>query len=524
MDELPPEMLELVARGCDFTSLKQLRLVNKHISSVTTPIVFEHFFMAFFPYCLENFCELARSPLAKHVKAFTFYTDLLPDWEQDQWRDTADGGCWLNELKPGLYHNYTVQQLEEAWRCYEALRASQLAWKEDRESKHFAMLPNVREANLIQAYETHNGPKLPVWKTLQCKILVRPVDWSSFQEYFNIQYPPTTAEGQAALCLLEAIGSRSQLDGVKHITKLEIYSDHCESYMDLLGGSLQEGGVGRTELASSAYRSRHRNVLEAFTPLIELKFMKWDARACYPTALEETRAFFRQAKQLRRLEVEFRQWRECAAYGVDTLFALSPCFHGDDGTEETNGEGTSGTSSYWPNLEHLRLKTNVVYPGFLGFLRQHPKLRSLTLENMVVGDASALLTEIPKVLKLDEVFISNIWSDNEDFDAGLGKGCRFNVHLTQGTNQELDLSKEDNNGVYENSVKNYLLRQADELPEIKVEGFGGIGGSNEEDDSDEDDEDGGDEDDDDDEDEDDGGDEAGDDQCGDHEGEIEDSE
>ncbi|KAK5695506.1 hypothetical protein LTR97_009015 [Elasticomyces elasticus] len=528
MDDLPPELLGLIARKCDFASLKQLRLVNKHINTVTTPIVFEHFFMAFFPYCLENFCELARSPLAKHVKAFTFYTDLLPDWQQDQWRGTADGGCWENDFKPGLYRNCTVQQLEEAWRCYEALRASQLAWKEDRESvtfrKHFAMLPNVREANLLQADEIYSNIELPVWKALHFKILVKPKDWMSFQDYFHFRYPPSTAEGQAALCLLEAIGSRSQSAGVKHITKLEIYSKHCESYMDLLGGSLQEGGVGRTELASFAYRSRHRNVLEAFTPLIELKFVKWNAHACYPTALDETRTFFRQAKQLRRLAIDFRHRSECSNFGVDRVFALSPCFDGGDDAEAMDG---SGRTSYWPDLEHLSLKTNVVYPGFLSFLRQHPKLKSLTLEDMIVGDASSLLTEIPKVLKLNEVFISHIWSDNKDFDAMSGKGYPYNLHLKYGTNQELDLSKEYNNGVYENSVKNYLLRQADELPEIKVEGTGGIGGFYEEDDSDDDDEDGEDEDDDNDEGdegEDDGSDEAGDGQGEDHEGENEDGE
>ncbi|KAK4896085.1 hypothetical protein LTR27_005942 [Elasticomyces elasticus] len=398
------------------------------------------------------------------------------------------------------------------------------------------MLPNVREANLIHADEIYSGIELPVWKALFSKILVKPEHWRSFQDHFHIYYPPTTAEGQAALCLLKAIGSRSQLAGVKHITKLEIYSKHCASYMDLLGGSLQEGGVGRTELASPEYRSRHRNVLEAFTPLIELKFVKRHARACYPTALDETRTFFRHAKQLRRFEVEFRHQIECSNFGVDRVFALSPCFDGGDDAEAMNGEGTSGRSSYWPDLEYLGLKTNVVYPGFLSFLRQHPKLRSLTLEDMVVGDASALLTEIPKLLKLDKVSISNIWSDNKDFDAMSGKGYPYNLHLKRGTNQEPDLSslwRGCNDGVYEKSVKHYLLRQIDELPEIKVEGTGGIGGFDEEDDSENDNEDGEDEeeedDDDDDndegdEDEDNGSDEAGDDQGEDHEGENEDSE
>ncbi|KAK3625037.1 hypothetical protein LTR56_020681 [Elasticomyces elasticus] len=517
MDDLPPEMLELVARECDFTSLKQLRLVDKHISTVTTPIVFEHFYTAFFPYCLESFCELARSALAKHVKALVFYTDLLPDWQQDQWCEPADAGGWDNLYKPGfepgLCQNYTDQQLEEAWRCYQALRASQLAWKEDRESitfqKHFAMLPNVREANLIHADDIYSEIGLPVWKALHSKILVKPEDWRSHQNHFHIHYPPTTAEGQAALCLLEAVGSRSRLAGVKHITKLEIYSKHCESYMDLLGGSLQEGGVGRTELASSAYRSRHRNVLEAFTPLIELKF-------------------------LRRFEVEFWHRSECTTFGVDRVFALSLCFDGGDDAEAMDG---SGRTSYWPDLEHLSLRTNVVYPEFLSFLRQHPKLKSLTLENMIVGDASNLLTEIPKVLKLDKVSISNMWSDNKDFDAMSGKGHPYNLHLKHSTNQELDLSslwRGYTDGVYEKSVKHYLLRQIDELPEIKVEGTGGIGGFDEEDDSDDDNEDGEDEeeeDDDDgddndegDEDEDNGSDEAGDDQGEDHEGENEDGE
>lgn len=44
MDDLPEELLAAICEQCDHASLKSLRLVQKQVSAVSTPAVFEHFF------------------------------------------------------------------------------------------------------------------------------------------------------------------------------------------------------------------------------------------------------------------------------------------------------------------------------------------------------------------------------------------------------------------------------------------------------------------------------------------------
>ncbi|KAK5683599.1 hypothetical protein LTS10_005132 [Elasticomyces elasticus] len=488
MDELPPEMLELVARECDFASLKQLRLVNKHISTVTTPIVFEHSYMGYFPYCLESFCELARSPLAKHVKAFTFFADLIPDWGRWNWQARVNATPGFT-VETAIF--YSDDQLEEAWKRYEVLRASQLSWTEQDDSftfkRHFDMLPNVNEAHLVHANMspwTQDPP--PVWKTIREVILVSPWDWRSIER--NSRNRNNLLEGQPALCLFEAIGYRARSSDIRQITTLTIHRKHYQSYMDLYGTTFAKGGNGRTEPSSPAHYLRYRDILEAFKPLEEIRFAHFEARGVGVAAAQELSNLLRQAKKLRRLDVRFGQYNVSADSRGDQEEATSASL-----------EASSDPSGHWPDLKHLSLNMNVTYPGFLEFLRQHrATLRSLELRNMIVGKAPALLHEIPKVLRLDHVDVSEIWSANPDHIPNV-KGFAYNAYVTSGTGKKVDSTcdKPDYNGVYENAVKEYLLRQRQELPELKIEGRNGMGSVNSEAESSEDDEDDEDEDEDD---------------------------
>ncbi|KAK5713994.1 hypothetical protein LTR15_010900 [Elasticomyces elasticus] len=504
MDKLPPEILGLIARECDFTPLKHLRETNRYLNEVMSPVVFEHFYMAYFPKCLGNLCELATSPLAKHVKAFTFYTDLLPDWTGATFKTQATFHPGNIDPPP----QYTQDQLDKAWHAYQYHRAEQAFWTEDQESfifkRHFDMLPNVSEAHLVRAYTTEDENIPPVWKALHDEILVWPIYWSLSANPYDF------VEGQPALCLLEAIGYRARSSGRKPITSITIHSRHRQSYLDLLGATTGRSGMGRVVPSSPAHHLRYRDVLEAFKPLENIEFVHREAGACDVTVVDELSDLLRQAKKLRRLEVEFGHVNISRIWGVDDVFSLSPLFSSREDQERGTsaaGEHTSALSAYWPDLEHLSLKTNVKYPEFSSFLRQHgATLRSLELRDMIVGDAPALLRDIPKILGLDRVHLSSIWSANPEHVPDV-KGFAYYVYL-QSTIRSRRLSIKSSigeyDGVYENAVKEYLLRQCEELPELKIEGMNGMGSVDSEAESDEEDED-----DDDEEEEEDGNDDEG---------------
>ncbi|KAK4952767.1 hypothetical protein LTR10_009575 [Elasticomyces elasticus] len=455
MDKLPPEVLGHIARECNFTSLKQLRLVNKQISAVTTPIIFEHFYMGYFiDKGLESFCEFAKSPLAKHVKAFTFCADLLPNYTWGSWHRHAVG-C---EFDYEPVRQYPEDKLNTAWNEFQKLHAEQTSWTEDREGfkfkRHFDMLPNIIEAHISRAD----------------MILVSPSDWKKHDLSLSREEQDQLhlAEGQPALCLLEAIGYLARSDGRKQITTLTMYKKHLRSYMDLLGTTVGQGGNGRTEPSSPAHHLRYRDILEAFKPLETIKLFHRRASGCGVTALEELGHLLCQAKSLQRLEIQFVQSniRFMDEWTIDDVFSLSPLLGSNESQDQASADlkNTSILSAHWPELHHLHLSTNVNCPGFLSFLRRHSAtLRSLELRDMIVGDVAALLREIPKVLGLDHVKVSSLWGPNPDFVPDVN--CQaYHVYLFS-----------DLNGLYEKTVKEYLLRQRGEFPELVIEGGNGKG-------------------------------------------------
>ena len=77
-DLLPVELFDQILDRCEHSSLKNLRGVSKVCQDAITPRVFEHFYMGLFETSLEKLISLAKSPLAKHVKRFTFLIDVLP--------------------------------------------------------------------------------------------------------------------------------------------------------------------------------------------------------------------------------------------------------------------------------------------------------------------------------------------------------------------------------------------------------------------------------------------------------------
>ncbi|KAK5695507.1 hypothetical protein LTR97_009016 [Elasticomyces elasticus] len=506
MDRLPNELVDVIAAKCDFPSLKNLRLVNKVTKDAATPLVFGHFYMGYFPDHLDNLCKLAKSPLAKEVKVFTLFSDLLPNWTEEKWRDQVDlrpecyesyewcraqqiepqylpdcgfctdggtcaecRGCYLGDAYAALpRHHFDDEQLFEVWTRFRTLRESQAAWREDREGivfqEYFSLLPSLTEARVVcAAIQYHRCAKrAPVWERLRKEICVSPddwnYDWTEGDERFT-----GIAEGQPPLCLLEAVGFRAQFAGTTHISKLMVQNTYRKSYMDRLGTTVGQGGNNRHLCESPTYARRYLNVLEGFKHITALKLEIVGSIPVEPQVMIEICTILRTATQLRRLELSFLDDYELLMGGVVHTKALSDSFCGEH--DDSIQHAKESQPLYWPHLEHMALRTNITPDPFVSFLRRHAAtLRSLELRDMSVDDATDLLKEIPKVLKLDHVHIEKIYGVNTKYDASDEDSYPFICYLRDGTSCPDD---------YEKNLRAYLLGQAEKLPELREHGRGG---------------------------------------------------
>ncbi|KAK4952768.1 hypothetical protein LTR10_009576 [Elasticomyces elasticus] len=506
MDRLPNELVDVIATHCDFPSLKNLRLVNKVAKDAATPLVFAHFYMGYFPDHLDNLCKLAKSSLAKEVKVFTLFSDLIPNWTEEEWRDQVDlrpecyesyewcraqqiepqylpdcgfctdggtcaecRGCYLGDAYAALpRHHFDDEQLFEVWTRFAALRESQAAWREDREGivfqEYFSLLPSLTEARVVcAAMEYHRCAKrAPVWRRLRQEICVSPddwnYDWTEGDERFT-----GIAEGQPPLCLLEAVGFRAQFAGTNHITKLMVQNTYRKSYIDRLGTTAGQGGNNRHLYRSPAQARRYHNVLEGFKHITALKLEVVGSIPVEPQVMTEICTMLRTATQLRRLELGFLDDYDLLRGGIVHTKVLSDSFRGEHDDSIQNAQESQPL--YWPHLEYLALRTNITPDRFVSFLRRHAAtLKSLELRNMSVVDATALLKEIPKALKLDHVHMENIHSVNAKYDASDEGSYPFICYLSHGTSRPADNEK---------NVRAYLLGQAEMLPELIRHGGGG---------------------------------------------------
>ncbi|KAK5746917.1 hypothetical protein LTR17_000548 [Elasticomyces elasticus] len=503
MDRLPNELVDVIAIKCDFRSLKNLRLVNKVAKDAATPLVFGHLYMGYFPEHLDNLCKLAKSPLAKEVKVFTLFSDLLPNWTEEEWRHEIDlrpesnqwcraqkvepryfpdctwctdvsvcsecKGCYLGDAYAALpRYRLDDEQYAQAWSRFQALRHSQAAWKEDREGivlqEHFSLLPNLTEARVVcAAIEYHGCAKsAPVWGRLRQEMHVSPDDWNDDWNDDDERFDET-AEGQAAPCLLEAVGFRSQFAGTNHISKLMIQSTYCKSYMDRLGTTAGQGGYGRQQCESPTHARRYHNIFEGFKHITALKLEIAGFILPAPQAMKEICTMLRTATQLRRLELSFLDVHDLLMGGIIHTKAVSDFFCGE------NHESMRGVDEsqpiYWPHLEYLSLRTNITPDRFVSFLRRHAAtLKSLELRDMSVDNATVLLKGIPKAVKLDHVHVQNIYDVNTKYDASDDDSYPFICYFSDGTSRLRE---------YEKDVRAYLLGQAEKLPELMEDGGGG---------------------------------------------------
>lgn len=201
MENLPEELLALIVEHCHHASLKCLRLVDHRFNTLSSAGTFEHFYIGLFEYGLQNLQDLATSPLSKHVKKFTFYSDIVPEWNRVEWQKQIDFrpdfSSWYAarkaELGPSYMtsathspqadyaalsrHEFGRAELDEAWLRYESIRNEQQAWRQSIQGARLkdllTSLPNLQEAS-VKCTTPFSGKTndWPVWKALRERIKV----------------------------------------------------------------------------------------------------------------------------------------------------------------------------------------------------------------------------------------------------------------------------------------------------------------------------------------------------------------
>lgn len=481
MDRLPEELIALICEFCDHASLKNARLVNSRLKEISTPATFSHFYMGLFGYGVTKLERLAKSPLARHVKRFTIYSEVLPDWNKSAWKRAIDFrppfSQWLTPvraeatreqalLNPALSslreynlaekyeslprHSFSDERLEIGYVAYKSCLRDQINWRKNSLGiafkEYFAMLPNVIEAK-VQCTTPFAGRtnQWPVWKALRQYILVGPDDWMYSTDFQEANY--AYLSGHAALSLLEAVAYRASFSGTKHLTSLYVHSAHLDPYRKLMNEA--SGTIFEYEFHNLGIHQLHEGFRHLTKLYLHIPHATISARLNGSSMAKETMEFLRLARQLQSLDLR---------YGDDEL---SP----DDDASQLETLFLDGSETVlWPEMKHLSLATNIPAEILIGFLRNHAKtIQSVELRDMLVHGVDLALAQIPKVIELQHVYVEQLWDDASEND---GASVSHLCVLSKGT---------DFDAPYEQAVKSYLLGKTSRLPAIERDGgFGDV--------------------------------------------------
>ncbi|KAI7185972.1 hypothetical protein KC316_g8723 [Hortaea werneckii] len=506
MDELPPELIELIVHQCDFASLKHMRLVAKPFERLATPLVFRDFYAAFFAYSPDNIGKVADSRVARHVKNFTIYSDFLPDWVQSEWREESDDrpnfSTWkatrkdfivadclenhqtavklyacldaegamceeclgrMENLRVEYKNNFplpTLERLEEAWARFCQLKDEQ--WNGLTENvhgimlkEHLSRLPNLESVAVEPAMALEEEIKnLPVWKSLQKEILVSPKSWMQISgpglhdTFDGVSVHNPEFLSSPLQWTLEAVGHRAQFSGTGQVKRLVLLHNDLTPLKAVIRAAAEASHTSDNPLAQGV---RFQTVVEAFSHVQDLTFE-------FPYAGKGEEAYGRQfrdeavellhaAKNLEVLKLQYLD-DERDQSSMNMEFDLSGHF----ADLESNPDAFS-----WPHLTTLSLSTNVKAEPFLAFLAAHSRtLRSLTLIDMDLADVQKVLSATPSALPgLQDVHVKRVLDLIQGTPGMEDEDDVWAHYLIEGTSHQ---------GTYEQNVKRYLLGQREELP------------------------------------------------------------
>lgn len=478
METLPSELLDLIVTHCDHGSQKALRSVNQHFQDLATPSVFAELYIApcIFDEALRKLEAISQSKrkLANHIKTLIFYADILPPWDRHEWEAQASTDTVWNHATNILLSNHLPdyknqppqadeKRLDISWRNFQALCNRQAEWYFDNENyqrifkEAISSLPNLTKASVGVAEPCEGSTSCwPVWGRLKREMLVSPGDWV-FEEEAEYRWNDNrmAQTTRAALNLLEAIGFRSSFAGVTPVQTLSVHTLNNGRLETLMSGLTADD----SKLTfSPRIESCFQTLLGAFAHLTDL-----DLQIPHPVTetdrplsdverdklLElngrETTSILTHAKNLKRLRLEYDS--ESGAFwepGEEALHPLRPLFQ--------------ATTNPWPKLETLTISVNLPYTLLLSLLSLlSPTLRNLSLLDMCVYDAQALFAELPKAIKLENIYIECLWTKIN---------VRYaNIHAPPTTyiiNQGLDVDE-----AYERELKAYLLGRAEDFPRLR---------------------------------------------------------
>ncbi|KAI7551663.1 hypothetical protein KC331_g2407 [Hortaea werneckii] len=509
MDELPPELIELIVHQCDFASLKHLRLVAKPFEHIATPLVFRDFYAAFFAYSLNNIGNVANSRVAKHVKHLTIWADILPDWEQYEWRQESDdrpsflawearrkeliaadclkahrtavklypcpdgdiegglcGECLgrIEDLRDEYADNVldpALDQLEKAWTRFCQLKDEQ--WNGLTEDvygimlkEHLSRLPNLESVAVKPATAPEEEIKnLPVWKSLEKEILVSPKSWMQIagpglHDVFDGEsvYNPEFLSSPLQWTL-EAVGHRAQFSGTKQVKRLDLVHNDLTPLKEVIRAAAEASCNSNNPLAQGV---RFQTVVEAFSHVQDLSFQfphAGEGEEVYGRQFrDEASEFLHAAKNLEILKIR---------YPDDELGDRSTTRRQIDLSGHFADLESNLDAFQWPHLTSLSLSTNVKADPFLSFLAAHSTtLRSLTLFEMDLGDVRKVLSAVPSVLPgLTDVHVEGVFDLRQGAPGPEDPDGVWAHYLIEGTSHQ---------DAYEQDVKRYLLGQREELP------------------------------------------------------------
>ena len=226
-----------------------------------------------------------------------------------------------------------------------------------------------------------------------------------------------------------------------------MHTMHKCAYSHVLGGTLETLG-----LDSFKIEPRIRTLAEGFKHLTELELqLQYGKGRDSDGALKELLMFLRATQDLRRLTLD------CTTdeVWVPVMSILKPF---------------SALPPSWPRLKSLRLSIDTMPGELLDLLRAvSASLRTLHLHDMIVGDVQAVFEEIPKTLRLETVYIENLFHvdfpQEDPFIPGQSdmRDWSYEEVLIHGINT---------NEPYAQAVKAYLLGKSDSLPRLQLEETG----------------------------------------------------
>lgn len=458
MESLPDELLDLILTYCDHASLKALRLVKHHLSSLATPFVFSHFYLApcIFDDSLAKLDALIRSPrkLASHIKHLTFLADILPPWDRHKFEARAA----RNLSQDGS----NDKSLAAAWKAFDALRTRQTDWFYDNTTalhlfaELVSSLPNLTSASSGIAVPFHGSTaRWPVWSRLKAHMLISPDDWIFDHDSDYLGNDNRMLQSaRATLNMLEAIGFRASFAGTTQVQSLRV---HCMNN-------------GRWKALLAGYTADDLSL--SFSPQLESRFQTLSATFAHlavldldiPHPVRETSRDLSYAEQDELLSLAGREVASLLSHARG-LRSLRLAYDSESVTLWEPGEESlhplfpllGGATIPWPKIERLNLSVNMPHTLLLSFLALlAPTLRGLELRDMCVYDAQVLFAELPNVLKLESIYVECLWTKIN---------IRYaNAHLPP--TACIICEGLDADEPYERGLKAYLLGKADVFPRL----------------------------------------------------------